>query len=430
MMRLDPVTLRGEVVVPPSKSLSHRALIAAGLSEGECRISPVIFSEDISATAEGLRGMGCRMEKEGPETDHGSTLRVQGIGMPALLPESIDCRESGSTLRFLLPITRLSEKETSFLGRGKLVERPLEEYYRLFERQGIFYENQGGKLPLTTRGRWRGGEFSLRGDVSSQFISGLLMSLPLLEKDSEILLTTELESASYVELTMQVLAHFGIRIEKRAQGNYFIPGGQRYQARDYRIEGDFSQAAFWLVAGAISQDEESGIHCLGLKEDSLQGDRAVVDILGRIGAYLEYSGEGGLRVRPGRLRGTEVDARDIPDLVPVLAVALCLSEGSSVIRGIRRLRLKESDRISTTVKNLSALGAKIREIGDEIHIEGLPSLRGGEVSSYGDHRLAMAMAVASTRCREEVRLFGEGDVAKSYPHFFEDFGRLSEKNGG
>lgn len=429
MMVLHPVKLRGEVVVPPSKSLSHRFLIAAALSEGESRIEPLIFSEDIAATAEALEALGARIEKATVGSDGSCSVRVRGIGMPGRLPQRIDCRESGSTLRFLLPITRLSKEKTVFTGKGKLVERPLDEYYRLFEKQGIFYENQEGKLPLLVEGRWRGGDFPLRGDISSQFVSGLLLSLPLLDEDSRILLTTELESVAYVDLTMQVLRHFGISVETGAGGSYLVRGGQSYRAKDCFVEGDYSQAAFWLVAGAISPDREGRIDCIGIAEDSLQGDRGIVGILRKMGAALEYTGERRLSVRPGRLRGLEMDARNIPDLVPVLATALCVSEGSSVIRGIRRLRLKESDRISTTVTNLSALGAKIEEIGDEIRIEGRPFLDGGEVSSYGDHRLAMAMAIASTRCRGEVRLFGEGDVAKSYPHFFEDFRRLSGENG-
>lgn len=424
-IEICPSVLSGRVDVPPSKSMSHRAVIAAALASGESEIGNVLLSEDILATMEAVRKLGAKVKIYPNASDSKRvTLRISGDQVHEdRNPVTIDCRESGSTLRFLIPIAMKLKNEVTFEGREGLAKRPLTEYYRIFDQDGIEYQNSGGRLPLRIRGSLRGGAYRLRGDVSSQFISGLMMALPMLASDSEIVLSSALESASYVRLTKQVLSAFGICIGEQLPLGYTISGGQKYLPNDCRIEGDYSQAAFWLVAGAISRRRGSFVECLHLHRESLQGDRKILDLLTEMGANCSHRADS-IRIEPAALRATDIDASDIPDLVPILAVALSVSEGRSRIYNAKRLRWKESDRIIATVKGLAALGAEIREEGDEIHIVGRPMLDGGTADSFSDHRIAMTMTIASTVCRDRVYLQGAGAVAKSYPHFFEDFESL------
>lgn len=429
MKKIDiwPSIVCGSLKVPPSKSMTHRALIGAAMAKGESRIEEVLLSQDILATMEGLVALGAQVRSVSGEEQ---TFRIQGCGVPLLCSPQIDCRESGSTLRFLLPLASLTEEEVCFVGEGRLRERTLGEYYSLFEQDGIYYQNEDGKLPLTIKGKLRGGAYRLRGDVSSQFVSGLMMALPLLKRDSKILLTSPLQSASYVKMSIQMLAHFGIRIVQQDDRTYNIAGNQSYRATDCRIEGDFSQAAFWLVAGAITEGSEGFVECSGLNMNSVQGDRKIVSLLRQMGTRIELIGADRLRVYPSVLQAIDIDASDIPDLVPILAVALCLSKGYGRIYNAGRLRLKESDRIRAVVTELAALGADIREEGDEIHITGRPSLLGGEVSSWNDHRIAMSMTVASLRCQKKVILNQPQAIDKSYPEFFRDFKCLGGRYDG
>lgn len=423
-IEICPSVLSGSIDIPPSKSMSHRAVIAAALAEGESEIGNVVLSEDVSATIEAIRTLGGKIEIQKDDLDtNRMKLRINGHTIwKDRKPVRIDCKESGSTLRFLIPIVMQLKNEVTFEGREGLAKRPLTEYYRIFEQDGVAYQNKEGRLPLTIRGTLRGGAYHLKGDVSSQFISGLMMALPILLSDSEIILSTKLESASYVRMTKQVLSEFGIRIQDKPGVGYTVSGGQKYLPQQYRIEGDYSQAAFWLAAGAISRGK-GFLECSNLRKDSLQGDRKILDILTEMGANYFDTAEG-VRIEAAALRAVDIDASDIPDLVPILAVALSVSEGRSRIYNATRLRWKESDRIEATVKGLLTLGAKIREVGDEIHIIGQPMLEGGTVDSFSDHRIAMAMTIASTVCRDRVILEKAETVSKSYPHFFEDFESL------
>lgn len=427
-IEISPRSLSGTLSIPPSKSMSHRAIIAASLSAGRSRISNVILSQDILATIEGMRAFGAQINLA-PHVDRW-TLSIQGVALPQGPKAAVDCGESGSTLRFLLPLATLVGREVVFTGKGKLRERPLGEYYSIFERDGVSYENQGGNLPLTINGRLKGGVYPVRGDVSSQFISGLLICLPLLERESEIILTTPLESSAYVEMTLQILRAFGIEIQNPEKGRYRIPAGQEYQPLDYRVEGDFSQCAFWLVAGALSREKEGNILCKDVHPASLQGDKEIIPLLRRMGARIEENSDHSIRVSPGPLHGIEIDASEIPDIIPILSVALVLSQGKGRITRAGRLRLKESDRLKAMVTELGRLGACIKEVGDEIHIEGRPTLQGGAVSSWKDHRIAMALAIASIGCEKPVLLQDARAVTKSYPHFFEDFTHLGGKISG
>lgn len=415
MNRIITALPAGIVDIPPSKSLSHRALIAAALASetGPCTIVNTGDSQDIAATLGALESLGYGFRLTG------GGLVISGKGGP--VAREINCAESGSTLRFLLPLAALLDKEIAFSGRGRLMERPLDIYRQLFEKKGVGFGQRDGKV--TVRGRLPSGVYSLPGDVSSQFVSGLLFALPLLEGDSEIVLTIPLESKSYVDMTVDMLTRFGVSITQR-EGRYLVAGGQRYRPVDYTVEGDYSQAAFFLGAAALGRD----VACRGLRSNSLQGDRAILDVLARMGATVERSGDL-VTVRARRLRGIIVDARQIPDLVPPIAAICCFCDGVSEIVGAGRLRLKESDRLRALAQELGKLGADITEGEDSLRIRGKPFLTGGTAHAHGDHRIAMAVAVASIRCKEPVTVSGAESVEKSYPRFWSDFEKELRRDG-
>ncbi|MDR3206773.1 MAG: 3-phosphoshikimate 1-carboxyvinyltransferase [Oscillospiraceae bacterium] len=390
------------VRVPSSKSLGHRAVICGALAGGQSVIRGLILSEDIEATLHGVTALGARWRPEG------EALYIAGGAGPR--GEVIDCGESGSTLRFLIPLAMLGGGETRFVGRGRLMARPLAAYEALFgDRLARTADGLRATGPLV------GGVYALPGDVSSQFVSGLLLALPLCEGDSEIRLTTPLESGPYVALTLQTMRRFGVEAE-RGGDRFFVRGGQRYVPCDHALEADYSQAAFFLAAAALGRD----IWLEGLDPDSAQGDRAILDILRDMGAAIVWE-NGLVTARAERLRGVTVDVRDIPDLVPPVAALCCFCEGVSRIISAGRLRLKESDRLSALAAALGGLGANIAETPDGLVIEGSPSLPGGTADARGDHRIAMAAAVAALGCGGPVALSGRDSVNKSYPLFWRDF---------
>ncbi|GIM29528.1 3-phosphoshikimate 1-carboxyvinyltransferase [Clostridium polyendosporum] len=410
---INPNKLKGELTIPPSKSMSHRAVICAGLSEGVSNISNVMFSQDIDATCDAMRSLGVNVER------NDDTLKIQGTSKIKVVNPTINCFESGSTIRFLIPIAATSGEQVIFEGKGKLVERPLKSYYDIFDLQKIDYKNVDGKLPLTINGKLKPGNFEIRGDVSSQFISGLLFALPLLDGDSKIIITTELESKPYVDLTLQMLNDFKVEVENHDYKEFAIKGNQKYIASDYKVEGDFSQVAFWLVAGLLGAD----IVCGGLKLDSLQGDKAILSIIEDMKGKLVIDGDK-VQALPSKTKGAVIDASQCPDLVPVLTVLAALSEGTTEIINAARLRIKESDRLTAISTELKKLGADIEEKEDGLIIRGRDSLNGGEVHSWNDHRIAMAMAVASLKCNEPIIIKDADCVKKSYPHFWSDFKKL------
>lgn len=419
-IEIIPKELYGTVHIPPSKSISHRAIIAGALSCGKSIIQNVILSEDIIATCNGLTSLGVCMEIQKDENDR-HCITIYGKGIPEADEAVVDCIESGSTLRFLIPIAALTDGKVTFKGRGKLIERPLDVYYEIFNKQGFEYENNDGKLPVTIRGRMKPGKFFVRGDISSQFISGLLFALPLLDGDSEITMTTTLQSKGYVDLTIDVLRKFGILVNNNNYQSFYIKGNQKYTPTTYSVEGDFSQAAFWLAAGVLS----GSVVCEGLNMDSLQGDKDILRIIQDMGGKLEIEDNRATAVR-SNLKGMDIDASQIPDLVPVIAVMAALSEGKTVIKNAGRLRIKESDRLKAITVELNKIGAKITELDDGLIIEGVESFTGGTVESWNDHRIAMALAIAAARCQYPLVIKGEEAVRKSYPDFWEDYMRLSQ----
>ncbi len=413
-LQVLPSRLSGRVEVPPSKSMGHRALIAAALAAGteglrDVRGASPDTSRDIRATWNALVRMvpeGVAALRSGHRTREGSEPASPGGRIEC------DCDESGSTLRFLVPLAAALGLSVDFTGRGRLPLRPLDAYFQLFADKGVTLSAPPGRsLPLQVSGTLRPGVFELPGDISSQYVSGLLMALPLLSGPSRIRLLSPLESAPYVDMTLAVLREFGVFAERLTDG-YDVPGNQRYLRVPYAVEGDYSQAAFWLAARHLGSDLE----VLGLEPASFQGDRA---ILGLLRAYREAAGAPG-----AGSRDLVLDASQIPDLVPILAVVAAYHPGRTRIEKAARLRLKESDRLSAIRDALAAIGAEIRETEDGLVVEGGRPLRGGVVDTRQDHRIAMAMAVAALGTREGVVLRDPGCVAKSYPDFFDEWRRL------
>ncbi|PIE77263.1 MAG: 3-phosphoshikimate 1-carboxyvinyltransferase [Clostridiales bacterium] len=407
---IKPYKLCGELVAPPSKSYSHRALIAAALCDAPSTIDNIVLSQDVRATKEALSAFGAKI--------HSFEKSCRIVPMPLTRPRTaIDCRESASTLRFLLPLALLVEGGCSFTGRAALIGRPLDDYVELFKAHDCIVDYDG-KLPISLKGSPLQGEISISGAVSSQYISGLLFALPLSGAAATIKLTEPLQSRDYVAMTIDVLAQYGIKVESLASG-WHLAAKQRYRATDYRVEGDYSNAAFWLVAATLGER----IVIRGLNPNSLQGDRRIVDIINRMGGDVKASDDA-LIANPAQTHGIDLDISNVVDLVPVIALLAALSKGQTRLYNGARLRLKESDRIKSTVEQLRALGADIVETADGMIIRGVSALRGGIVDSCGDHRIAMMLSVAASVCQQSVTLQNAAVVAKSYPNFYEDFAAL------
>ena len=406
-----PGPRRGSVTVPASKSQALRLLICAALGTEETLIRCDGISMDIAATIRCL----CALGAEIGETEAGLSVRPrrQG-GAEAALP----CGESGSTLRFLIPILGALGQRGTFRMEGKLPSRPLGPLAEACRAGGMELRQEGALLHC--EGQLRPGTYEIPGNVSSQYISGLLMALPLLPGESRLRVTGKVESADYVAMTEEALRMSGVRWEKEGW-EYRIPGGQRPALpREVTVERDWSSAAFFLVLGALSP---AGITLPGLNGASRQGDKGILPILREFGAEIS-EGPSGVTVRRGSLRGIAVDAAQIPDLVPVLSVAAAAAEGETRILGAGRLRLKESDRLVTTSAMLRALGAEVREREDGLVIRGKPSLRGGTADAAGDHRIAMSAAVAAAASENAVTILGAECAAKSYPRFWADLESL------
>jgi 3-phosphoshikimate 1-carboxyvinyltransferase len=417
-LTLKPTTLSGRIIAPSSKSMGHRALICAALAEGESRIENISVSKDILATRQCLEALGTTI-RESEKLDGRSVFSVLGRNSGSYAP-LMACGESGSTLRFMIPLAALDQRIHTFIGEGELGNRPLTPYEQLFREQGLRFEyGSAHHFPLTVQGPLHSGNIVMPGNVSSQFISGLLLALPLVHGDSCLTVTEPFESQSYVDLTLSALQSFGITIEHTEKCIYHIPGNQHYKPHSGPVEGDFSQAAFWLVAGLLGQE----ITVTGIRLDSLQGDRAIISILKNMGGCLKKS-EDGMISSPATFHGTVIDASNCPDLVPVLSVAAALAQGHTEIIHAERLRLKECDRLAAMARELNKIGAHIVERPDGLSIDGVKNFNGGTVDSWNDHRVAMSLAIASIRCKEPLRLNGAECVAKSYPAFWQDFAAL------
>lgn len=398
-VKITPKKLTGKVCVPPSKSAAHRAVLCAALSAGVSEISNLSYSQDILATLKAAECLGAKT------TVNGDVAIIEGMCKGETLNNIlIDCNESGSTLRFIIPIALAIGGKFSVTGRGRLLDRPLDDYYNIFDKQGILYKRVDDRIYF--EGKLTGGVYELSGNVSSQYITGLLFALPLLSSDSEIIITTPLESAGYINMTLEALSRFGIEIKVSDDlRHYYIKGNQEYKSCNYTVEGDYSQAAFYYVANAIGNDVE----VLGLSEDSTQGDKAILDV---INIMKTQKGE------------RTIDVSQIPDLVPIMAVLATQTEGITNIVGAARLRIKESDRLAAVTQELTKLGAEIKEYDDSITVYGKTQLHGGVTDSHNDHRIAMSLAIASTVASGEVVITGADSVRKSYADFWDRYCEL------
>ncbi len=398
-VKLTPCRLAGTITPPPSKSQAHRYLIAAALAQGESTLQNVALSQDIEATLRCMRALGAQCAADG-RCIVGCTPHPDQGALPLL-----DCGESGSTLRFVIPIALAVAAGGRFVGRGRLMSRPQQPYETLFAEKGITFRRDADGI--LAQGTLRAGRYRLAGNVSSQFITGLLYALPLLEGDSEIELTTPLESAGYIDMTLDALHTFGVGVARTSTG-WHIPGAKAYRAQQVAVESDYSQAGFFFAANALG----NALSIRGLREDSVQGDRVIVSQC----RALAQAGE------------VTLDVRECPDLVPPLALIAALRCGEVTrLVGAARLRMKESDRLDTVSRQLNALGANVEQGADYLNIYGVERLHGGTVDACNDHRIAMMLAMAATRATESVTITDAGSVAKSYPDFWADYAALGGK---
>ena len=399
---------KAKIVIPSSKSYIHRYLLSALLSDGESVIDNVTFSKDIEATLSCIERLGAKVSVS-PDK---KTIKVKG-GIKSLNEVSLYCNESASTLRFIIPVATLFADNIEYRGAESLFRRPLDPYFKLFNQNNMDYSFKEGEF-LKLSGKFFEREYGINGSVSSQFVTGLMFTLPNQSFDSVIIIEGNLESRPYVDITLEVLKNSGIEIINNSYQSFEIKGGQKFESKSFFSQGDYSQAAFFLVAGTFL----GGIECTNMEPHSLQGDRVIVDILKEMGADIENTAKG-FKVNKSNLKsiGT-IDATDFPDIVPILSLACALAEGTTVIKGIERLRIKECDRVFATVDVLSKLGADICEKDNTIVIKGKKTLSGGRASSYNDHRIAMTMAVASLVCEGSVTIENPMSINKSYPEFY------------
>ena len=402
-------SVKRQVRAISSKSEAHRALISAALADKETKIICTDTNADIDATALCLNALGADISR----CNNGFLVRpIAEITRGAIL----DCNESGSTLRFMLPLCASLGTDCSFVMRGRLASRPLSPLYELLSENGVKLSPQGTS-PLKISGKLPSGNYSVAANISSQYISGLLFALSVADGQSTLALTGKVESAPYIWMTVDTLLSFGAEIKFDSENNVFYINGKERLASPSVLEigGDWSNAAFFLVSGAIGQNP---VTLSNLTHDSRQGDRAILSVLREMGANIACEGDT-VTVHPSALRGTRIDASDIPDLVPILSVAASVADGETVIYNASRLRLKESDRIESVCSTLSALGADIEATADGMIIRGKKQLSGGCVDSFNDHRIAMSAAVASLVCSGEVKINRFEAINKSYPSFLD-----------
>ena len=411
--------LKGKAIAPPSKSYSHRAIIAATLCHETTRIVSPLNSDDISATLRACKLLGANIIEEGSE------LSITGPGKLQAPNNAIDCGESASTLRFLLPVAALTDGRTTLTGGPQLIKRPIGPLVEALKKLGVDCSSSKGYPPaIVNGGGIVGGSTSLRGDMSSQYITGLLFAAPLAEHETDIQITTTLESKPYVLLTIDVLEKHGIVLNVSASLRRFtIPPNQSYKSAVHKVPGDYSSAAFLLAAAALTG---SSIGVENLLPN--QPDSSIVTLLSQMGAEVKIHGND-VRISGRASKGIEVDARDMPDLVPVIAALGCKASGTTRIVQAKRLRYKESDRLSSLALELHKFGAKVSEDLDSLTIVSPRRLSGAKVDSHGDHRIAMACTVLGLVSQGETEIVGAECVAKSYPTFFKDLeslgGRIS-----
>lgn len=407
--RITPAKIdSGNITIPPSKSLAHRAIICACLAPGRSVISNIDYSVDIRATIEGMRHLGASIKEDK------DTLFIDGIETFQYDGDVVNCHESGSTLRFFLPLFSLTGKRATFSGSKRLIERPQNVYEMLFQEQGIDFVRTYPNIIID--GRLKPGELTLKGNVSSQFITGLLFALPLLEADSKIHIEPPFESRSYVDLTIQMLKRFQIIVEYEDAYTLAIKGNQQYQPTDVLVEGDYSQLVFWASLGVLNHSVETH----GLDLHSLQGDKKTIDIFQSMNAGIKVLDDG-YQFCPGTLNGTVIDLNDCPDLGPMLFALATQANGKTTFQNAGRLRIKESDRIEAMETELKKLGCSISSTFGTVTIIGPVKLQGNvTLHGHNDHRIVMALSILATIADEPITIDDAQAISKSYPGFFKD----------
>lgn len=379
-IKVYPGRLSGTIEAPPSKSIAHRVILCGMLSGGPCNISNLELSEDIQATLNG-------------------TKAIFSDGL------TVECGDSASTLRFLLPVLAILGRKATFTGGARLATRTLEPVLTLLKDHGVRFTTGGetGWFPLTIDGKVRGDIFAIRGDISSQILSGLLLAMPLIGRDSEIVLTTPLASKDYITLTIDVMRQFGVKVKYTGLG-WMVPGRQEYAPTDYQIEGDYSSAAYFLCT---NQFPRGNVRVTGLSPSSKQADKAIIDILPALG------------------NGLQVDVKDIPDSIPILAIMAAFAEGQTTFFNAGRLRMKELDRLSAISDGVCKLGGNAEVFDDILMVYGGRRMTGGvTISAFGDHRIAMALSIGALGCEKPTIITGVESVIKAYPNFYKDFKAL------
>ena len=406
--------LAGSVKAPGSKAHTHRELIASFLSDGTSRITGSLFSDDTRATLDAIRAFGAEVEEEKDQ------LCVRGDGTVKASTAPIDCRESGATLRFMVPTAALAPGDTRFLLGSSLRKRPLEPYLESLELIGIKCELDGVWGLLVRGGGIKGGRVSIRGDISSQFISGILFAAPKASGDTEVILSTPLESRGYVDISIDTLRKHRVRVECENYSRFLVPSNQNYSPHDCEVPGDFSSAAFLLAAATVTG---SKIRVLNLDLNSIQGDKVIIDILEKMGAKVTRENNA-VEILGDGLNAIDIDATDIPDLVPVCTALASFAEGRTTIRNTKRLRYKESDRLESVRVELGKMGSQIKQEGDSLIISGPCRLHGATIDPRDDHRIAMACIVAALGTTDETTIANIECIRKSYPGFIMDIRSL------
>lgn len=424
--RIEPGLLSGTVPAIASKSMAHRLIIAAALSNSETHVICNTTCADIEATIRCLGALGAKIDTVEDGFTVKPIVKSSQLGiLKAFCGGTLDCGESGSTLRFMLPVACALGADATFIGSGRLGARPLSPLSEELIAGGCDLQGLGG-FPLKETGRLKPGTFKLPGNISSQYISGLLLAAPVLGKPVTVDVEGFVESKPYIKLTIQALRQFGVDVsvetrketsENPAITRYTTSGLPYTTPGEVKVEGDWSNAAFWLCAGALS---DRTVTVEGISLTSAQGDRNILAALSRFGARILRSTDAAT-IRPDKIVGFQMSAKDIPDLVPVISAVAAFAKGTTFVNDCARLRIKESDRLETTSHELRALGARIIVEGDSLIACGQEQLPGGIVSSHNDHRIAMMAAVAATRCSGSVEIHGAEAVNKSYPSFFEHF---------
>lgn len=415
-VKIYPSKCKGEVTLPPSKSMAHRAIICASLANGKSTIKNIAYSEDIIATIEGMKKLGAHIIK------NSDTLEITGIkDFSSIQDKIIDCNESGSTLRFFIPLFSLTGKKIQFKGRNRLLQRPQHIYEKIFKEQGLHYFQDSDKLEI--EGSLKAGEYIVDGNISSQFISGLLFTLPLLSEDSIIKINPPFESKSYIDLTIDMLKTFGVEVNFIDDLTLAIKGNQKYLPTNYTVEGDFSQLGFFAVLGSLN----STLTCKGLNLNSKQGDKEIISILKNCGIEIEEI-DSGYKFYSRTPQGCEINLENCPDLGPILTVLAALGNGDFKIYNAQRLRLKESDRIAAMEMELKKLGVNISSDEGNIYISGNTNYSPcSEVFGHRDHRIVMSLAIMATLLDKPLVIDGAEAINKSYPNFFEDLASLGIK---